>query len=91
MTDLDFALRRLSEEAPPAELSSIDTQVLTQVQEHSFARDSMRLRVGAVAFALLMGVAGGMLPDPSAKARSTPSVLGEAADLAPSTLLAGAQ
>jgi hypothetical protein len=91
MVDVDSALRRLSEEAAPPELSSIDNQVLARVQGHSFTRESMHLRVGAVGFALLMGIAGGMLPDTSAKARSTAPVLSEAVDLAPSTLLAGAQ
>jgi hypothetical protein len=90
MADIDSALRRLSKETAPPGLSLIEDRVMARVEGHSFAKDSMRLRAGAVAFALVMGVVGGMLPDNAAKARPAPSGLSEAVDLAPSTLLAGA-
>jgi hypothetical protein len=90
MVDVEISLRRLSEEAPPPGLSLMEDRVLARIEGHSFARESMRLRAGAVVFALAMGVVGGMLPDTAAKARSATISLSGAADLAPSTLLAGA-
>jgi hypothetical protein len=89
MGEVDAALRLVSEEAAPPELFMIDDGVLLRVQGHSFDKESVHLRVGAVAFALLMGIAGGMLPDAPAKAGPNVVGLSEGVNLAPSTLLIG--
>lgn len=90
MHDLDADLRRLSQEAVPGRLNALDTQVLGLVAGHSFAREPLRFRVVAVAVALVMGIAGGALPDRSDNGRAALGPLNEAAGLAPSTLLTGA-
>ena len=91
MNDLDTALRRLSEEPGPVRLEGLDAEVLRRVAGHSFARESLRFRVLAVGIALVMGVAGGALPDRPASARGALGPLNEAAGLAPSTLLTSAR
>lgn len=90
MNDLDKDLRRLSEEPGPVRLDALDAEVLRRVAGHSFARESLRFRVLAVGVALVMGIAGGALPDRQANARGTLGPLSEAAGLAPSTLLTSA-
>lgn len=89
MSDFETLLRRLNEEPVPAALASIEQPILKRVSGHSFEREPLRLRVAAVAVALVMGVAGGMLPESGANGRSVPAPLGEPASLAPSNLLAG--
>ena len=89
MPDLDLLLRHLSEEHAPGQLSSIGGQVLDRVRGHSFEQEPLRFRVGAVALALLRGVAGGMLPEQGDRVSDPIAPLGEPADLAPSTLLVG--
>ena len=88
MSDFDVLLRRLSEEPVPDGLAWTERRILERVSGYSFHREPLRFRVAAVAVALLMGVAGGMLPESGADARGV-APLGEDADLAPSTLLAG--
>jgi hypothetical protein len=88
MPDLDVLLRRVSEETAPEGLSIIGARVLKRVSGHSFDQELVRYRVGAVTLALLMGVAGGMLPQGDGNAKAPAAPFGEAADLAPSTLLA---
>jgi|UPI0005C95E7A hypothetical protein len=90
MNDLDAALRRLSEEPGPCRLGGVEAEVLRRVAGHSFARESLRFRVLAVGVALVMGIAGGALPERPASARGALSPLNEAAGLAPSTLLTSA-
>ena len=82
-------LRRLGEETAPEELSAIEPRVLGRVSGHSFEREPLRYRVGVVTLALLMGVAGGLLPDRGGRASDRVAPFGEPADLAPSTLLVG--
>ncbi len=89
MTDLDSALRRLAEAPAPEKLASIEADVMARVAEHSFGKESLRVRAAAVGFAFLIGIAGGMLPDASARAKDTGPALSKAVELAPSTLLAG--
>lgn len=89
MSNFETLLRRLNEEPVPAGLASIERPILERVSGHSFEREPLRFRVAAVTVALLMGVAGGMLPESGAKARSGLAPLGESAGLAPSSLLAG--
>lgn len=89
MPKLDMLLRRLGEETAPDELSTIEARVLNRVSGHSFEQEPLRYRVGAVTLALLMGVAGGLLPDSDGKGSDRVAPFGEPADLAPSTLLVG--
>ena len=89
LPDLDNLLRRLREEAAPEQLSTIEARVLSHVSGHSFEQEPLRYRVGAVTLALLMGIAGGMLPQGSRAENAPVAPFGEPADLAPSTLLVG--
>ena len=89
MPDLDLLLRHLGEEAAPDQLSSIEARVLNRVSGHSFEQEPLRYRVGAVTLALLMGVAGGMLPGGGRSGNDPVAPFGEPANLAPSTLLVG--
>lgn len=88
MSDFDILLRRLGEEPVPEALGAAEGAVFQRVRGFSFDREPFGFRVAAVGAALLMGVAGGMLPEAGA-ARERIAPLGEAAELAPSTLLAG--
>lgn len=88
MPDFDILLRRLGEEPVPEALGAAEDAVLQRVHGFSFDREPLRFRVAVVGAALLMGVAGGMLPEAGA-ARERVGPLGEAAELAPSTLLVG--
>ena len=90
MADVELKLNALAEEAVPSALASIDAKVLVRVAGYSFAKESLWIRASVIAFALLMGVAGGMLPDTHARAGQPAPGLSEAAEFAPSTLLAGA-
>ena len=89
MPDIDDLLRRLGEEAAPEELLNIEARVLGRVSGYSFDQEPLRYRVGAVTLALLMGVAGGMLPSADHRGSDAVAPFGEPADLAPSTLLVG--
>ncbi len=89
MPDLDLLLRRLGEEPAPDQLSSMQARVLNRVSGHSFDQEPLRYRVGAVTLALLMGIAGGMLPGGGGRGSDAVAPFGELADLAPSTLLVG--
>ena len=90
MADVDLRLNALAEQAVPPALASLDAHVLARVAGHSFAKESLWVRTTAIAFAMLMGVAGGMLPDTRTRAGQPAPGLSEAAEFAPSTLLAGA-
>lgn len=89
MEDIDSALRRLSGDRVPSRLAQIDAQVLERVAGHRFGthHDIGQFRVMAVAAALFMGIAGGMLPEEPAGPKPSLSPLSGATDLAPSTLL----
>lgn len=91
MKDIDTALRRLAEEETPSQLSLVDAAVLERIEGYSFGpRDvSIPFRVAAVAAALVMGVAAGLIPGQSADAKDTFVEISGAAKLAPSTLLVG--
>ena len=89
MPDLDVMLRRLGDEAAPVELATTETRVLQRVVGHGFEQEPLRFRVGAVTLALLMGVAGGILPEWDRGGSDLVAPFGEPAELAPSTLLVG--
>lgn len=91
MRDLDSALRQLSRQPAHADLAMLEVKVLEQVERHSFAREPLGVRAAAIAFALLIGVAGGMLPDAEAREERSGTAFSEAMELAPSTLLTGDQ
>ncbi len=88
MNDLEAALRRLSQDEAPVRLAATEAEVLQRVAGYSFhAREPGSFRVIAVAGALLMGIAGGLMqPEQSGASRSL-SRLSGATDLAPSTVL----
>ena len=90
MSDLESALHRLSTEAVPPSIALIEARVLGRVAGHSFTGEPLRVRAAAVALALLLGVGGGMLPDPERPLSEAGSTLNEAVELAPSTLLTAA-
>jgi hypothetical protein len=87
--EIDKALQRLADDQVPAGLTSIDSVVLERVSGHRFspAGQYATLRVFAVAGALLMGIAGGLMPTAEAQPSLTP--VAGASDLAPSSLLLG--
>lgn len=86
LSDLDILLQRLGEQPAPDGLASTEAAVFQRVHGYSFYREPLRFRVAAVIVALLMGVAGAMLPESGADASQCVAPLGEAVDLAPSTL-----
>ena len=92
MKDIDTALRRLAEDEAPLRLSLVDAAVLEQIEGYSIgARDvSTPFRAIAVAAALVMGIAAGLIPGQTSDARHTFAEISGAAKLAPSTLLVGA-
>ncbi len=88
MDDLEAALRRLSHDEAPVRLAATEAEVLQRVAGHSFhAREPGSFRVIAVAGALLMGVAGGLIQPEQSDASRSLSRLSGATDLAPSTVL----
>lgn len=91
MNDIDRELRRLAEDRVPNSLGAIDVRVLQRVSTYRFGPSDIpnRFRVAAVAFALLMGVAGGLIPGEAADAEPSVTTISGAIELAPSTLLTG--
>lgn len=89
MKNIDMALRRLAEEEAPLRLSLVDAAVLKRVEGYSIgSRDaSAPFRAVAVAAALAMGIAAGLIPGQTSDARYTFAEISGAAKLAPSTLL----
>lgn len=89
MNDIDTALSWLANDRVPRRLALTEASVLAQVSGHSFARReaSNRLGIAAAAAALIMGIAGGLMPGEPARAQESLSPIGGAAELAPSSLL----
>jgi hypothetical protein len=87
--EIDAALQRLAGDKIPAGLDSIESIVLERVASHRFptAGEYTTLRALAVAGALLMGVAGGLMPANEAEALPSLTPVAGASELAPSSLL----
>ena len=91
MVDIDRALRRLAEDPVPSRLAATEGFALIEISGRAPASHDLPtpFRVAAVAAALAMGIAGGLVPSESAKAEQTVTLIGAAAELAPSSLLMG--
>lgn len=91
MDDIDIALREAASAPVPTRLAATEALVLSRVSGHSFATRELPIgfRVTAMAAALVMGVAVGLMPAEPAAAEQSLSPIGGAAELAPSTLLTG--
>lgn len=91
MSDIDSALQRLAKAPLPPDLARLEVAVFERVEGHGFGQPHVGtpLRICAVALAVAMGIAGGVIPNRSADAESFPVSLSDAARLAPSTLLIG--
>ena len=89
--EIDTALHRLGRDEVPARLTAIDSAVLARVASHRFAQpgEFAALRVAAIGGALMMGVAGGMIPAGGADAQPSLTPIAGASDLAPASLLLG--
>lgn len=90
MDDIDTALAKLARDPVPARLLANEISVLQRISGHSFAAHgdvTTRLRIVVVGAALIMGVAGGLLPAKPVPAQHSLSPIGGAAELAPSALL----
>ena len=89
MAEIDSELSRLVHDRVPASLAGIDSAVLQAVSGHDFSRPQLsdRHSIAAIAFALLIGVGGGLAGNGSHHARPAVAPIGAAAELAPSTLL----
>jgi len=90
MYDIDSALRRLAEAPPPAHLAQVDAAVFQRIEGHRFGPNNVvtTYRAGVVTLALVMGIAGGLVPGES-DSRDALVPISAAAKLAPSTLLLG--
>lgn len=87
MDDLDTLLRQLARLPVPPGLALIEDRVLARLSARSAARTGFGLSIGAVAAALVMGIAGSV--PASASGASPLAPLGPSSPLAPSTLLVG--
>ena len=88
MSEFEDLLGRLKREPAPHALALIEKTVLARVSQVSFKHEPFSFRVVAVAMALVMGIAGGILPSLEGRDRDAIVPLGEAMEFAPSTLLA---
>lgn len=88
---IDTALERLARDDVPARLRTIDSAVLERVADHRFPRpgELTKLRVLAIGGALLMGVAGGLMPTDTVEAQPALTPIAGASDFAPASLLLG--
>jgi hypothetical protein len=91
MDEIDIVLRRAASAPVPTRLAATEALVLSRVSGHSFATRELPIgfRATAMAAALVMGVAGGLMPAEPAAAEQSLSPIGGAAEFAPSTLLTG--
>ncbi len=92
MDDIDDVLKRAANAAVPARVASVDARVFSRISGYSFAAGEfpIGLRIAALAVALFMGVAGGMMPSEPAALEQSLSPISGAAQFAPSTLLMSA-
>ena len=91
MDDIDEALAWLATDRVPARLAATETVILARVSGHCFGTSEIpgAWRTAGVAAALIMGIAGGLLPNESARATHSLSPLDGSSALAPSALLTG--
>lgn len=89
MNDIDKALQRLAQESVPVRLSSIDAIVLERLQGYRHAKRELpaHFRVAAVAVALIMGLAGGMMSGQTAQASHSVTQITGTSELTPSAIL----
>ena len=89
--NIDTALERLARDDVPARLSDIEGAVLDGVAGHRFPQrgELTRVRVMAISGALLMGLAGGLMPTDDVEAQPSLTPIAGASDLAPASLLLG--
>ena len=89
--EIDAALQRLARDDVPARLSTVESAVLAGVASHRFQQpgELTALRVAAIGGALMMGVAGGLVPTGTADAQPSLTPIAGASDLAPASLLLG--
>lgn len=88
MDDLDAALARLADAPLPPRLATLHADVFARIAAQPPVRAGLGWGAGAVIVALIMGIAGAVIPMGGASASLAP--LGADPWLAPSTLLAGA-
>ncbi len=88
--ELEIGLTRLATDNVPAALETVQGKVLNQVTGLRVTAPPLGtgIRVVAIMGALLMGVAGGLMPN-GAKAQPSLAPLSGASELAPATILLG--
>ena len=91
MVDIDTALRRLAKDPAPSRLAATEASILVQIAGQTPAPHDVPapFRMAAIAVAVVMGVAAGLAPSESASTQHAVTLIGGAAELAPSTLLMG--
>ena len=87
--EVSNALERLSRQPPPPSLMRVDAAVMERIATMPRAISHLppAVRVLSVAGALLMGIAGGLMPNGSDSSTDALYTLEPAARLAPSSLL----
>lgn len=90
MSDLDSVLKRLGQAPFPAGLAAIDETVFARVAAGAAYRARRGFGVATISAALIMGVAGAVMPSRKAAATSL-APLGPTSPLSPSALLGGEQ
>jgi hypothetical protein len=88
MNDLDTVLMRLAQAPLPAGLAAIDEGVLARVAAGATYRVRRGVGIASVSAALVMGVAGAVMPSSQAAATSL-APLGPMSPLSPAALLGG--
>lgn len=91
MDDIDTALTRLARDCVPRRLAETEIIILGRVASYRFGTPeiSSAMRTTALAAALIVGIAGGLIPEEPARQTHSLSPIDGAAGLAPSTLLTG--
>jgi hypothetical protein len=88
MNELDTVLMRLAQAPLPAGLAAIDERVLARVATGAAYRVRRGVGIASISAALVMGVAGAVMPSREAAATSL-APLGPISPLSPAALLGG--